>query len=386
MLLHQLRNVRGNGFVLWDATQFVMTTTPMSAAINAVIAQRIAAAWAAAPIRRQPLDPNLVLQAIETEIGSDVADARPGVIRYVCEACSSPASLPAAAAALRQKVDAEAMWDTGTALERLTYVQRKTVSRLAHRKIPPLQSPADLPLTTYPEASLWRALSNTDADGNPTTLLPPYAVLFRQWIDPKTGALLVKLRNRTAELRPEVRTTLNVFYEHSSQISADNRASISVEVLQTLAEWRVGVSDATSASGFRPPTNVAELDKITALLAIHDLLPSAMGLRNLNAAKKAVDLEPAEFESRMGWELLLAFRHLLSHATKPLQVISYSGINSTIIASVAHAAASELVVKASRHFYFTPEGALGCYPNPGARASRQIGAAGKQPRGPRPTI
>lgn len=213
-----------------------------------------------------------------------------------------------------------------------------------------------IPIGVPPEqfAHLITCLCEDGNDGDVVRLQPPYPILLQSWVR-ANGELAVAVRNGKIDLDVDTRTNL-VFVAENPQreaVSPSLRGEVSIALLESLARNCIGVRDA--GGSVRPPRTAAEFDAVPALQALRDMLTFGAKKRQPNLSLAAflggiastpagvAPVVPAvRFQETIGWELLLAFRHLRAHIwSEPAQLTS-NGLTAAVVADAVSAAARVL--------------------------------------------
>ena len=184
------------------------------------------------------------------------------------------------------------------------------------------------------------------------TLQPPYAALLTSWVTPQ-GSLAVSVEGDTIDLTKATRQHLVFIWEHHRYVKRRTRATVSTAVFQSLAHDRVGVLK--GGGNVTPPSSEEEFYSVPALRGLVTL--SGAGRRNkdgtLTPTLVADHLEHAvrttppgeEFLHTLGWEILLALRHVEAHAWTDLPQLTRNGFTAGVAGTAVHAAVEVLASK-----------------------------------------
>lgn len=274
-------------------------------------------------------------------------------------------------------LQAESVRDTAGALASLHDGERKilrdvangaySVERLREIAAGKAGFNGDTPTGALPEqfASLILCLTEhglgSDVDTGIACLQPPYSALLSSWIS-EHGGLAVSIEADVIDLSVAVRRQLAFMWEQQTS-AKDLISEVSAAVLESLALNGVGVMGLDGT--VRPPTSSAECYGVPALAGLVELAragkeegqPAKLIAYDLSKALK-MSLSAAEFKAKLGWEILLAIRHVEAHAWTEVPQLTRNGLTAAVVDAAVSSAVAVLTAKKTGCAVMDSEGFL----------------------------
>jgi hypothetical protein len=198
-------------------------------------------------------------------------------------------------------------------------------------------------------AQLIMCLSEEGTGSDLVRLQPPYASLLTSWVR-TTGELAVSLQDDRIELDSDTHRNLVFIAEPARRQAVGDaglRGLVGRAVLDSLARNRLGVREPDGST--RSPRTAAEFGTIPSLLALRDMLSDgresslSTALKQAGGADSCAAWSRETFQERIGWELLLAFRHFYSHKVcDDASSLVRNGLGAAVVVDAVHAAVSVL--------------------------------------------
>jgi len=398
-LLNAIRTARVNGYALWDAVSFLSVGREPTPGTQLDMAANILRSYAASWPKdaQQAITPAAVVTALQPTAHSELTSARPALLAYTLGRMGDASSgapqhvLGAAVGAALSKLQAESVRDTVRALVSLGLTERQVLRAVAAGlyTCDELDAIADgkgkvgfkqVSVGIQPEklAALINCLRETGAGSDTARLQPPYSALLLSWLTP-SGDLAVCVDNGQIDLAIDIRKNL-VFIAEPAQrrIIADAglQPKVSHAVLQALASDGIGVVQQDGS--VKAPATAAEFDAVPALSTLRDMLKANVpqGHRQPSLAKLVSDAAAAalpaaaapsaaaatahasaaaSFADKIGWELLLAFRHFEAHIwwSNVAQLV-HNGLTAAVVAQALRAASNVLTASQGGCFVVNP--------------------------------
>ena len=394
-LLNAIRTARVNGYALWDAVSFISVGREPAATTQLDMAANILPPYAVSWPKdaRAAITAAELVAALQPAAHNELTSARPALLAYTLGRMGDASTgapqdvLGAAVGAALSKLQAESVRDTVSALVSLGLTERKVLHAVAagqytcseldviargKGRVPFKEGSVGI----QPEklAALINCLLETGAGSEPARLQRPYSALLLSWLSP-SGDLAVCVDNGQIDLAINIRKNL-VFIAEPAQrrIIADAglEAKVSHAVLQALVNNGIGVVQPDGS--LKAPATAAEFDAVPALNTLRNMLKAnvSLGHRQPSLAKLVSDAAAAaapqaaaapsttavtaaaSFPDKIGWELLLAFRHFESHIWGDAAQLVHNGLRATVVAQALRAACGVLAALQGGCFVFNP--------------------------------
>lgn len=354
-MLHQVTMLAPNGLPLWASTTFIPMTLPRDAAVSSEVARRLHAAWKpkwrATP--QAAITPEALLRALEPAIKDGRADARPGIISYLCSTMhtADPEDLAGSVRHALGEVECrEPSRDTLIALYSRPRKDRLLLREAATREI----AAAELDHEPFAALRLFLSLMcEHRTSTEPLRLLAPYPKLVLRFLD-EDGYLTADIcGNYFGEPRRWARRSLVQLLEARTAITAAERAQLSRVVLDRLAMHHIGVQ----VPGKRELRALATAEEFRDKRSMHyyDREFFSHIMPHLPAVLQRVDAGKAVFADTIGWEVLEALgRFARGDLWKEHEIYS----RQQVITSITNAAVAHLARVAGDRFSRDDMGAL----------------------------
>ena len=359
-LLNEMRVFPPNGFALWDAATPVCLGQVSGGAATREMASSLLRTCSTNRWPQPLLDfvtVDRVVNALDTGDAGvpasfpahGVTSRRPALIAYLLRLMGDGQVGDAATVytrawdAMVRKLWTEMAPDVVSMLCTTGVVSRRILYALVVKRTIPLAADAGVVQT---QMQLLRMVAEADDALVPAaipTLQPPYASLFPAWLS-ETGELLVKLDHGTLGYSSELSSRL-VFFAERRDLPGDLCSSASLAVLGSLCANGIGVVDAASPSGYRPPTSYSEVLSVPALAAVLGSLDMAWqathGECTISPSTRA--LRRDGLGDSFGLTVLLWLRHVEAHVFTSNQAIAAHGLTPAVVHSAARAAVEVLL-------------------------------------------
>jgi len=370
-----------NNYVLRSVALEVDLGVASSGPTARAMAERVYAArsrlWSAAA--RQQVSTLDIIQALSPSEDMPMTNSRPGLVGALCIIMDSRNRPPPedrlkdAMFWIRYTLQVEVQRDTATALAELNDALRMELREVAMGQVS-----SDRAKQLYRESAAGYLLSLLDRSdpGQPVRFQPPYGALIALWVS-DSGKLLVDARGATLEFATPLRENLIFFAEHRNLVDAATRAVVSQRVLSVLADHGIGIRN-EGGVGWRGPAHPAEFHGVPALAALYaelGLNSKHTSLRRALAelptsrtdARTAVNAkdgtaaaagDSVRFRDVIGWEVLLALRHAMSHLYWPLTTLVQEGWRPTVVNALVRDAVESAIATRPAQFARDRRGVL----------------------------
>jgi hypothetical protein len=355
-LMNAFRKARVNSYALWDAASYLsLGSTP-----KRPVAEQIATAIHTAYTSRWPPDIKAAIsaKALVDKLSSTAAaddsltSPRPALLAYTLECMGGEGrrdsragdnTLVDALDKVRRSILTKAGVDTVSALAEMGDQERQILRAVADGQYSydELRAIKDghIIVCSAQFAEFIEHLSELGSGSAAVRLQPPYQALLRSWIC-EDGDLAVELNaTRKLELEATTRNNLDFISEHRNFVGGALRKKVGSAVMESLAENSICFQG-------RPPKTSQEYLAVPALAILNALVDDS-------------GESSTSFESKIGWETLLALRHLSdAHFWEDAASLVQNGLTAACVAKVVRDAASELGNATGSRFKINREGRL----------------------------